>query len=256
MNYKVLIILLTLSTMLFSNTENRSIQGQYETVIPGEELNGTFELEIKSDNNEILFSSRSDLSQSESTFNKNNQFKSMYRKVSTDKFYSDDNPQVEDYFFAKLSDNKKELIIDYELKGKKTESKKVKVKKDFRIFNNLFYTLGKNVKNGAKDFKSFLVFPESASGYKASFKFYRTKNIGKKASEIYKNTPDFFLEGSKFAEEVIVCEVGLTGMAGKFFPHKFNFIFEASGDYNYLGYWGGHPDGPSFELTDRNRGDK
>lgn len=252
MRTKKLVMALLASTCLLVADP---VIGRYKSIIPGSQVSGKFEFKILEDINGFKFKHMSNTSKSEALYDKNKNFISMYREL-----YQSDNFNIigllnQDYFNAKLSTNKKELLINYELKGKKLKSKKIKLKEDYKIFDNLFFTLQNDLQHGVKDFESFLIFPESGSGYKASFNFYKTRTLLEK-TPWYNNVPDFFTRGSTFKEDVVVCEVGLLGMAGKFFPHKFNFVFQNGGDYEFIGYWGGNPKTPNYYISDNKIGVK
>ncbi len=256
MRINILIITFLISvTLLVANTKTQEITGKYLTIGPDGSVSGNFKFITSERGNEINFQSLFGNSKSEVTFDNNMNF-----KTYTEKYHDTaDLKLVEligrDYTHAELSKNGKEINFNSELNGKKLKREKVKIKGNFKIFNNLFLTLQKDLQNGAKDFESFLIFPESASGYKASFDFYKSQNLLTKTPG-YKNAPKFFVVGSKFEKEVIVCEVGLMGIAGKFFPHKFSFVFENGGYYDFLGYWGGNPETPNYYIADKNTGEK
>lgn len=241
-NKVIVIILLSIGSLIFSDSSIESTKGKFNSTLSGKSATGTFEFNLVPQINGFKFIQKNTLYESETLFDKDYKFKSIKRIiVGVD-------PVNEDYYFAELSKNKKELFITYKLKGQTTETKKLKVRENFRIFNNLYITLQNDLKGGEDDFEALLIFPEMASSYKASFKFYKTKNVLENNSA-YKNIPNFFSLGSDFNKEVIVCQVGLTGIPGKFYPHKFSFIFENSDEYRFLGYWGGDPEFPNYYLT-------
>lgn len=242
MRIKFLIIFIGINLCLYSQTES-SISGKYQCNLPGNKSNGNFKFNIKNAD-KITFNQKTQLSEAESRFDKNFRFLSMSRKYSETHLSITDS-EIDEF---KVTLDKKSLLINFITEGKISKSKKVKIKGDnFRVFDNLFLTLQRDLKNRKGDFNSFLIFPDAASGYKASFKFYKSKNINTDSYSI----PGFFKESTNFDTEVIICEVGLLGMAGKFFPYKFNFIFNNSKEYEFLGYWGGHPETPNYYIADR-----
>ena len=256
MRINILIVTLLVSTaLLVANPKTKITEGQYRSSIPDNSISGGFEFSQAEDVNGYTFKMASNIDYSEAFFDKNMNFRSMNRTLYKNSNFNIIKLLKQDYFDVSISKNGKELIINYELEGKKIKTKKVKIKGDYRIFDNLFFTLQKDLQIGVKDFESFIIFPENATGYKASFAFYKTKNLLEKSPQ-YKNAPEFFVAGSEFNKDVIVCEVGLMGIASKFFPHKFSFVFENGIDYKFLGYWGGNPETPNYYIADNKTGDK
>ncbi len=244
MNLKrYLLILLLINCVLIFTSPALNIKGISDTSIPGAKISSVFELKSNTINGETLYINENAIGRDVSSFDSNMMFKSMTIK----RFRNDEFNIIEvfkhDYLEIIYTTNKKSLLITQSLDGKEVSSKKVKVKGDFKIFNNLFFTLRTSLQKGEKDFESFLIFPESSSGYKASFKQY-------------KNYTEFYGLGSKYSDDVVVYEVGLLGIASKFFPHKFYFAFTDDENYNFVAYWGGNPETPNKYLAYIKEGDK
>lgn len=241
MKFKILTLLLCLSTILLGEPSSKTLRGEYESLLPEGKVSGTFIFDLKV-GNETVFTQKSDIIESTSHFDSKSRFISMTRELKGIKGVN------EDFFKATLSANSKVVDIEYSLDGEKVDNKRIKTKGDFRIFNNLYFTLQRDLKREGKDFNTLLIFPENGTSYKASFKFYKTRMIVKEDTP-YRDIPDFFLKGTIFPKEVNLCEVSLIGIPGKFFPYKFSFIFDDSEEKSFLGYWGGHPDNPNYFLV-------
>lgn len=244
MNLKRFLVTLLLINyvIMFANTE-LNIKGISTSAMPDEKISSVFNLKSNTINGEILYINENAVGKDVSTFDSNMMFKSM----TINRFRNDEFNIIDvlkhDYLEINYTTNKKSLLVIQSLDGKEVSSKKIKITGDFKIFNNLFFTLRTSLQKGEKNFDSFLIFPESSSGYKASFKQY-------------KNYSEFYSLGSGYTKDVVVYEVGLLGIASKFFPYKFYFAYTDDEKYNFVAYWGGNPETPNRYLAYIKEGDK
>lgn len=250
MNILILVILIINSFLCYSNNVEREIVGR----VLREKDQSTFiyKTENKKEAKQFLFDNS--LSVTQSKFDNSMKLIEMSSRIKSNRKMDIVDALNYDSYEIEFDKKRKYLTFNYKLNGNKTESKKVKVKKGFKVFDNLFYTLKESIKRGDGSFESLLIFPERGDAYRASFTQYRTKSI-KKGTIKYTNIPDDFLEATNFTNEVVVYEVGLLGIASKFYPHKFNFVFSADKGNKFLAYWGGAPEDANYYYS-YDKGDK